>query len=101
MPLFVEEGKSLTSKRGIRSPHDEVTQRDVPGATEERLEELVASGVLYTADMSKPDAKAKADARAKKAKAEKAKASILPVTETKIPAKRRAPVSKTPRKTRK
>lgn len=74
MALFVEEGKSLTSKRGIRGPHDDVVESDVPGATEERLKELVASGVLYEADMSKPDAKKAADARAKAVKVKKAQA---------------------------
>jgi topoisomerase IA-like protein len=74
MPYFVEEGKSLTSKRGIRGPHDDVTERDIPGVTKERVEELVASGVLYEAEMSKPDAKAAADKRAKAAKAKKAEA---------------------------
>lgn len=74
MGLFVEEGKSLTSKRGIRGPHDEVFDRDIPGVTKERLEELVASGVLYEAEMSKPDAKKAADARVKAVKAKKVQA---------------------------
>lgn len=82
MPYFVEEGKSLTSKRGIRGPHDDVTERDIPGVTEERMEELLASGVLYEAEMSKPDAKAEAEARAKAVKAEKAQAKKSAVKKT-------------------
>lgn len=74
MPLFVEDGKSITSVRGIRGPHDEITVKDLPGATEEDVEELVARGVLYPAEMSKPDTKAEAEKRAKVAKAKKAQA---------------------------
>lgn len=74
MRAFVEEGKSITSKRGIRGPHEEVLASDIPGVTEERFEELVTSGVLYKAEMSKPDAKAAAAKRATVAKVQKAEA---------------------------
>lgn len=75
MSYFVENGKSLTSKRGIRGPHDDVTAKDIPGENgAKRLEELEEAGVLYKADKSKPEVKAAAEAKAKAAKAKKAQA---------------------------
>ncbi len=72
---FVEDGKSLTSKRGIRGPHDSVAAKDIPGDKgAERLEELEGAGVLYKAEQSKPEAKKAAAAKAKAAKAKAAKA---------------------------
>jgi hypothetical protein len=73
MPYFVEDGKSLTSVRGIRGPHEDVTAKDIPGEkTAERLDELVGAGVLYEADKSKPEAKAAAKKKTAAAKAKKA-----------------------------
>lgn len=84
MPYFVEDGKSLTSKRGIRGPHDAVVAKDIPGDKgAERLEELEGAGVLYKADKSKPEAKAAAAAKAKASKAKAKAEKSAPAAEKK------------------
>ena len=61
------KGKSVTSKRGILGPHEEVKPEDLGGG-KDSCEAFVKSGHFYSAAKSKPQAEA--------AKAEKAKAPV-------------------------
>jgi len=65
MTYFVEEGKSLTSRKGVLAPHDKVTAEMIGDG--KQLEVLLNKRFLYKSEKSKPEAEAAADKKAKKA----------------------------------
>ena len=69
MAYFVEEGKSLTSRKGVLAPHDKVTAEMIGDG--KQLEVLLNKRFLYKSEKSKPEAEAEAAKKAKQA-AEKA-----------------------------
>ena len=55
MGYFVEAGRSITVKGGVAGEHTEITKGMILGEkVEERLKQLVKTGHLYEADVSKP-----------------------------------------------
>ena len=64
MTYFVEEGKSLTSRKGVLAPHDKVTAEMIGDG--KQLEVLLNKRFLYKSEKSKPEVEAEADKKAKK-----------------------------------
>lgn len=75
MGTFVSEGKSITSIKGIIGEHEEVTPAYLGGgdSAKTRIKELTDLGILYSGEMSQPEAKKAAEKRVEETKKAAAK----------------------------
>lgn len=64
MAYFVEEGKSITSRKGILAPHVKVTAEMLGDG--KQLDVLLKKGFLYKAEKSKPEYEKEAAEKPKK-----------------------------------